>query len=247
MVKGKGKVDKRYAKRFPVLAVQNIDSLIAEKKEELEIEPDQNERKKILKDIEYFEYIKDSQVETAIEAENKKDKETKATNDFYGFNWAPAIGIMHYGSKSYIKDVRIESEGEGADMKNVIYIDSQIETNLAVLLETHYLEDFGGTVGGRKVGHGFFAAMNVAKQEGDPLSTFALGYMYAVKDKEGANGISIGIGGFIDTDFKVLRDGLTDGSETQYTDTIKAVRKVDAYGLMIMVSGVLCPSPRNRH
>lgn len=60
--------------------------------------------------------------------------------------------------------------------------------------------------------------------------------MLGVKDKEGVNWICVGLGLFIDTNFKILRDGLTDSSETKSTYIVKAIRKVDAYGLMLMVS-----------
>lgn len=60
--------------------------------------------------------------------------------------------------------------------------------------------------------------------------------MLAVKDKQGSNGVSVGLGAFIDTDVTEIRDNLKDGDFTSYTDSTKLLRKVDESGIILMIS-----------
>jgi hypothetical protein len=68
---------------------------------------------------------------------------------------------------------------------------------------------------------------------------FAFGPMFSVRDKNSSNGFSVGLAYFVDTDFKVLRDGLSDGDETTYSDSAKLIRKVDESGWLFMISSKL--------
>jgi hypothetical protein len=60
--------------------------------------------------------------------------------------------------------------------------------------------------------------------------------MIAVKNKDNSNGISVGLGYFIDTDFQVTRDNLKDGDTTTYSDPSKALKTVDETGCMLIIS-----------
>jgi hypothetical protein len=233
------RMDKRYAKKCPNLALLEADIKKAKEQETLAAElkktnPDlvlvAQSQDRIVLEGKLADIAKEGVQEKKVKAEKVKDD----TNDFYGFNWAPGLAVMNYDSP-YIDDVRIESTGEGEDKVNTVYIDREVSTNIAIVLETHYLWSIG-KVAERDTGWGFFAATNLVKQEGAPLSTFAFGPMFAVKDKDGPNGISVGLGFFVDTDFKVLRDDLTDGAITTFEDSAKVVRKVDETGWMLMIS-----------
>ncbi|MDO6710328.1 hypothetical protein Q4567_06320 [Aliiglaciecola sp. 2_MG-2023] len=235
-----GRLDARYAHYFPDLSLLETQLVKAKQEERLDavlkkttIDPD--EVKEAQEAVEIAKELEDKKLEEAKEAEEQEQETRENVNNFYGFNWAPGIAVMHY-SESYIDDIRIESSGEGESKVNRVFIDKELDTNIAIVLETHYLWNVGNIVEGRDTGLGIFAATNLVKQEGSPLTTFAIGVMFAVRDTDSSSGISIGLAYFVDTDFKVLRDGLSDGSVTTYDDSAKVIRKVDESGLMLMVS-----------
>jgi hypothetical protein len=234
-----GRLDKRYAKHFPELAVLQAQLVAARLKARRDAEinagtPDPAKIKDAQEALDLAKSVQEKEEEKSKEIQENAKIAKENKNNFYGFNWAPGIAVMNYGSP-YIDDVRIESTGEGENKVNNIYIDREVSTNIAIVLETHYLWEFG-TVANRDTGWGFFAATNLVKQEGGPLTTFAFGPMFAVRDKDSSNGISVGLGFFVDTDFKVLRDDLTDGAVTTYEDTAKVERQVDEMGWMLMIS-----------
>ena len=220
---------------FYELYKQRLDIDIERIEGEIAIETDLAKKEQMQRTKANLKTLRDNAVKDAILAKTKEQKEQEDEADFYGFNWAPAIALLHY-SEPYIEDVRIESTGEGDNQVNTIFIDKEADTNLALMLETHYLVDWN-TCYGRPCGYGLFAAIDLAKQEGDPLTTFALGVMFSVKNKNDQSGLSFGLGVFIDTEFETLRDGLKDGDTTIYTDSQKATRKTDEYGPMLMISG----------
>lgn len=224
-----GRLDKRYAQRFSELSLLETQLLTKEKEDEfLAIaRKDTSTQSEINAAKNSFEFAK--------QLEKTQEKELQDINDFYGFNWAPGIAVMSYNS-SYISDVRIETTGEGDSQTNTVYIDKEVDTNIAIMLETHYLWELPSIIDNRSTGIGILVATNLMKQEGDPLTVFAIGPIFSVKNKDSSNGLSIGLAFFIDTDFKELRDDLVDGSETSFTDSSKIIRTVDESGLMLMVS-----------
>lgn len=235
-----GKLDRRWAKHFPELSL--LETKILKEKQEAALRaaitkgtPVTADILKAQESLEVTKELEEVKQVKATKAEEKVAKEKKDENDFYGFNWAPGIAVMSYNTP-YIDDIRIDSTTVGEEQVNTIYIDREVETNIAIVLETHYLWEWDYKVSKRSTGIGLFAATNLVKQEGEPLTTFAIGPMFAVKDKDSSNGLSIGLAYFVDTDFKVLRDGLKDGSTTTFTDTAKAIRKVDEDGWMLMIS-----------
>jgi hypothetical protein len=236
----KTRMDRRYAKMCPNLALLETQIAKAKAKARMDAElnsaaPDPLKIKQLQNTIVLADKLEDKEKEEVKEAQAKVEKNKENTNDFYGFNWAPAIAVMSYDS-SYIDDVRIEVTGEGEDKVNNVYVDREVDINLAVLLETHYLWPWKVKSIKRDTGIGFFAATNLVKQEGAPLTMFAFGPMFSVRDKDSSNGFSVGLAYFVDTDFKVLRDGLSDGDVTTYSDSAKLIRKVDESGWLFMVS-----------
>ena len=187
------------------------------------------------KKIKALQNKKDILIKDGIAQKAEIAKETSDKDDFLGFNWAPGIATMFYGDNKYISNLRIEQTGTGEELINTIYIDKEVNTNIALVLETHYLFELPSE-SGRPHGLGPFIATNIVKQEGDPLTMLSVGVLYAVKNKGSSNAFSIGLGLFIDTDFISLRDGLTDGSITTYTDSAKAVQKNDESGVILMFS-----------
>ncbi|MEP7703513.1 hypothetical protein [Paraglaciecola sp. 25GB23A] len=235
-----GQLDKRYSKHFPELELMATQIAKSKQKAKLEAElnkatPDPTVVKDTQEAIEITQKLENKNEEKVKEVQETAEKAKEDANKFYGFNWAPGIAVMSYDS-AYIDDVRIDSTGEGDAKINKVYIDREVKMNLAVLLETHYLWPWKVDSIARDTGIGFFAATNLVKQEGAPLSVFAFGPMFSVRDKDSANGFSVGIAYFVDTDFKVLRDDLSDGDITTYEDTAKIIRKVDESGWLLMIS-----------
>lgn len=227
-------------KHFPSLVLLQNNLLLAKNKEELEsllktgTATDQqiNDAKAR---IAALESLNEGNKKVVAEAEAAKAKETEDNNNFYGFNWAPGIALLNY-SNTYISDVRIETTGEPDNQINTFFIDKEVDANIAIMLETHYLFERGEHLLNRTWGHGPFIATNIYKKENDPLSILSLGWMIAVKNKDNSNGISVGLGYFIDTDFQVTRDNLKDGDTTTYSDPSKALKTVDETGWMLIIS-----------
>jgi hypothetical protein len=123
----------------PNLALLETQIAIAKVKAKMEAElnsaaPDPLKIKQLQYTIVLADKLEDKEKEEVKETQTKLEKTKEDANDFYGFNWAPAIAVMSYDS-SYIADVRIELTGEGVNKVNKVYVD----INLAVLIETHYL------------------------------------------------------------------------------------------------------------
>lgn len=227
-----GRQDKRYAKYFPELSLIELERA---EQGYLDVLKDTNksseDKTQAIKELELTQEVKKATEQRA----NKQQQEAEDELNFYGFNWAPGIALMGYSSP-YVSDVRIETTGEGDSQTHRVFIDKQVDHNIAVMLETHYLWPVQTRFEGRSTGVGFFAATNLAKKEGDPLTVFSLGLMGSVKSNDSSNGFSVGIGIFVDTDFTELRDGLTDGAVTTYSDSSKLLRKVDETGWMLILS-----------
>ncbi|ARD45131.1 hypothetical protein [Colwellia sp. PAMC 21821] len=227
-------------KRFPELVLIQNELLLSKYKEELEnllktgSATDQQIADAKAK-VAAIETLNDGNKKVVAEAKAVEAKEQDDTNKFYGFNWAPGIALLNY-NETYISDVRIETTDEADNQVNTFYIDKEVDSNIAIMLETHYLFERGDHLLKRQWGHGPFIATNVYKKENDPLSIISFGWMVAVKNKDNSSGISIGLGYFIDTDFQVTRDSLKDGDITSYTDPSKALRSVDEKGWMLIVS-----------
>lgn len=227
-------------KHFPKLVLLQNELLLTKYKEELEAllktgtATDQEIMDAKAK-VAVLDSVNDDNKKEVVKVKIAEAKEEKDTYNFYGFNWAPGIALLNY-RESYISDVRIETAGEGDNQVNTFYIDKEVDANIAIMLETHYLIEHDGHVLDRRWGHGPFVATNIYKKENDPLSILSFGWMFAVKNKENANGLSVGLGYFIDTEFQVTRDNLKDGDTTSYTDTAKALRTVDEKGWMIIIS-----------
>ncbi|MEI8625912.1 hypothetical protein P4S67_18375 [Pseudoalteromonas sp. B137] len=231
------KVDEKH---FPELVFLQSEILLNNSRDELE---------KLLKDssttdsqiknakakISALESLNAGTKEMVKATEVKAAKEKEDINSFYGFNWAPGIALLNY-SESYVSDLRIENSGEGDEQINTIYIDKEVDSNIAVMLETHFLVKTDDNLFGRTWGHGPFMATNVYKKENDPLTILSLGWMVSLKNNDDSNGISLGLGYFIDTEFQVTRDNLVDGDVTIYSDPTKAVRQVDEKGWMLILS-----------
>lgn len=235
-----GRVDPKYEALFPELSLMQAE--LFKQKEESNLQTlrsnpasTSSEIQKQLKIAQFAQEQVETKQEEVDKIEAKNQKKSEDIKNFYGFNWAPGIAVMNYRDP-YIDDIRIETSGEGTEQVNTVYIDREVTTNLAIVLETHYLWPLDVKVADRSTGIGLFAAINLAKQEGDPLSTFAFGPIFAVKDKDSSNAFAVGLGYFVDTDFKELRDGVTDGSITNFTDSSKLIRKVDASGWLLMIS-----------
>jgi hypothetical protein len=234
------RMDRRYAKKCPNLALLQTQIAKAREKERMDAElakanPDPIKIEQSRDVIALAEKLEDKEEDEVKETQAKAQKAKEDTNDFYGFNWAPGIAVMSYDNP-YIDDVRIDSTGEGEDKVNKVFVDREVNKNLAVVLETHYLWRIKVDSINRDTGLGLFASTNLVKQEGAPLTMFAFGPMFSVRDKDSSNGFSVGIGYFVDTDFKVLRDNLSDGDITTYEDTAKIIRKVDESGWLFMIS-----------
>jgi len=238
VISSSGRIDGRSSIKYPSLQALINERELQIKWQDLKSEDDADRRESLLADISVLQTVIKHDEESAKIKKMEIDVDAENKQDFLGFSWGPAIAAMYYGSDTYItpQDIRIDTIGEGANQINTVYIDREVKTNLALLLETHYLYDFNISDVDRQLGLGPFFAINIAKQQGDPLTTFALGVMIAAKDKKGANGISFGIGLFVDTDVTELRDRISDGSTTSFTDSSKLVRKVDESGVLLMIS-----------
>jgi hypothetical protein len=227
-------------KHFPELVLIQNEMLLAKYKEELETllktgsATDQQIADAKAK-VAAIETLSDGNKKEVAEAKASEAKKQDDTNKFYGFNWAPGIALLNY-SETYISDVRIETKGEADNQVHTFYIDKEVDSNIAIMLETHYLFERGDHLINRQWGHGPFVATNLYKEENDPLSILSIGWMLAVKNKDNSNGISVGLGYFIDTDFQITRDNLKDGDTTSYTDPSKALRSVDETGWMLIIS-----------
>lgn len=227
-------------KHFPELVLIQNELLLGKYKEDLEtLLKTGNASDQQIADakakVAAIETLSDGNKKEVAEAKATQAKKQDDTNKFYGFNWAPGIALLNY-SEAYISDVRIESTDEADNQINTFYIDKEVDSNIAIMLETHYLFERGDHLLKRQWGHGPFIATNVYKEESDPLSILSIGWMVAVKNKDNSNAISVGLGYFIDTDFQVTRDNLKDGDITSYTNPSKTLRSVDETGWMLIIS-----------
>lgn len=148
-----------------------------------------------------------------------------------GWNMNLAIAFLYYGSDKFIDEVSIDTPTDDSGLGRV-RVDRETNNQASLMYEGHYYatSHWGDT----KIGWGPFFAVGLANQNGgEPFKQYGLGLMFGAQKEYTWN---IGLGYYIDTDFKALRYGLQDGSYTEFTDPNKILRKRDANGWMLLLT-----------
>lgn len=180
-------------------------------------------------------------IEKATETEKKMQeaqKEAASVVSFQGLNWNPAIATLFYSDK-VIDDITIYRANE-TDATGKVFIGKEFDTQVALMIEVHYywrthtLVDAGVA---QMWGHGPFVATSAGGSETASLGkVFGFGYMVGAK-REGSHSMNVSIGLFTESDATMLRDDLVDGDITSAKDSTDLIRKKNAHGWMLMVSG----------
>lgn len=177
-----------------------------------------------------------SEVErTGLKAkEQEKQVADDTVKNLYGFNFNPALTMLFYVGDDYLDDISVETRTIEGESKNYVRVGKSVSTQLAVMLESHYF--FEGKLSGRTFGHGPYISTNLATQEGNEIfSILSFGYMIGLAGEDGTS-FNIGLGGFVDTDVKKLRNGLKDGSETTFVNSKDLYDKTDQEGVILSFS-----------
>ncbi len=152
-------------------------------------------------------------------------------NEFTGLRFGYGLAFT-YTSKQYVDDVDI--------LNQKIFVKKSRSHRGVFMLETHkFFQPSWWTdlFDGQQAGIGPFAAVSLADSNGgDPFSAYGLGVMAGFKDKDSDGSWNVGIGLYINTEFKVLRGDLNDGDATTETNPENLIVESDEEGLMIIVS-----------
>lgn len=173
-----------------------------------------------------------------VKKEQEAAQEAASVASFQGFDWNPAIATLFYSDK-VIDDISIYRANE-TDATGKVFIGKEFDTQVALMIEVHYywrthtLQDAGLA---QMWGHGPFIATSAGGSETASLGkVFGFGYMVGAK-RQGSHSMNLSIGLFTESDTTMLRGDLVDGDMTTAKDSTDLIRKKNAHGWMLMVSG----------
>lgn len=179
-----------------------------------------------------------NQTTETLKKQQEAAQEAASVVSFQGLNWNPAIATLFYSDK-VIDDITIYRANE-TDATGKVFIGKEFDTQVALMIEVHYywrthtLTDAGVA---QLWGHGPFVATSAGGSETASLGkVFGFGYMVGAK-REGSHSMNVSIGVFTESDATMLRGDLVDGDITAAKDSTDLIRKKNAHGWMLMVSG----------
>lgn len=173
----------------------------------------------------------------ASKQDKEKEEKEKANQKFFGINFGLGLAFTKMNDP-ILREVSITRLSDAEDAMFQVRIDHESKNRAVAMLESHYF--FEKSLIDEKPslewGHGPFIAIGIAGEQGiDPLSTYGGGWMWGIKRSDGSS-FNIGLGVYIDTQSKSLRDEFNDGEKTTISDVSLLTRKSDKSGWMLMFS-----------
>ncbi len=152
---------------------------------------------------------------------------------FLGINWGAGLALTQINGSPYIDSASI--------VDNKVVVDKSYNYNAGIMLESHFFwreKDLKTqTFGGKAMGHGPFIAIELLNKEQGDIGAFTVGYMFGFKNNiKEKNSWNLGIGFFVDTNVKVLGDGIVAGQPLPPNETEIRFKEVDRTGIMVMLS-----------
>lgn len=161
----------------------------------------------------------------ALQEKESTEKKAEIANEYNGLNFGGGIMFASY-SDEIVLDATIES--------GTVSVNHEIKNRAVAMLESHYFF----TPGEKNIfGYGPFIGIGLAGEDGvDPLSIYGVGVMVGFRKPNESTSWNIGLGYFIDSEAKILKNGLKNGSPTEESDSAKIMAKDDVGGVMLMFS-----------
>lgn len=161
----------------------------------------------------------------ALQEKESAEKKAEIANEYNGLNFGGGIMFSNY-SDEVVLDASIDG--------GFVNVNHEIKNRAVAMLESHYFF----TPGEKNIfGYGPFIGIGLAGEDGvDPLSIYGVGVMVGFRKPNESTSWNVGLGYFIDSEAKILKKGLKNGSPTEETDSAKIIVKDDVGGVMLMFS-----------
>jgi|GEM_PF-2741314 len=176
-----------------------------------------------------------------IEVVAKAKEEQKQESKFLGLDWGLAIALTSLSGGDIIDEVSIETLVENGNDVSRVRVNRSSQYDVELMLEFHKFI-FRHEVSiddeySRTWGHGPFVSIGLTGTEGkEPLDTFALGWMAGTRISGEEGSFNLGVGWYRDSQVARLRNGVSDGDITNFTNPDDLLKITDDTGWMIIFS-----------
>jgi len=169
-------------------------------------------------------------IEAAAENVAESKKTGKDLKEFAGSRLGVAIAFTGV-SESLIDDVSIDENG-------TVHVNDSYKQSGALMLEGHqFIFEKGCDDMCVQWGTGPFFALSVADKNGvDPFSAYGVGWMVGWQKPDSSDSWNVGLGYYINTEAKLLREGVVDGGMTTETDPGSLLKTTTQDGWMLIFS-----------
>jgi hypothetical protein len=165
------------------------------------------------------------ELEERIEKKLKEidDAEAKFNTQFAGINFGVGMALSFKSGRDRIESAIIQDK--------TVYVEKETNREPKLMLETHY---FFTPEKAPWFGFGPFLGVQPDTAGGNLISAYAIGAMIGFKRKGSSSSFNLGVAYNVNTNVKVLGDGLTAGGTTSEANI--RYKYINQPGILIMVS-----------